>query len=175
MSLMKSTAFKMILVPFFFSFLFLQIDSCFAELVRIKHVIDGDTAVLEDGTRVRLIGIDAPEIENRNYGHRGEVYGEESKEILKGMIEGKEVDLQDGPEKMDRYQRRLAYIYLPDNFFVNRNLVEVGAAEAYRRFPHPFSKEFYQLEKMAKEKKLGMWATEQNAPAWWKRLLGMKR
>ncbi len=147
-----------------------------AETAHVERVIDGDTVVLkEEGTRVRLIGINAPEIENRDYGHRGEPYGEESKLVLKQMVEGKEVELRDGPEKKDRYDRRLAYIYLPDHFFVNQNLIEVGAAEAYRKFDHPYRSEFIQIENQAKQKKLGMWAIEKRAPTWWERLFGVKR
>lgn len=148
-----------------------------AEEVRVEHVIDGDTVVIDDGTRVRLIGIDAPEIENRDYGHRGDLYGEEAKQVLKQMVEGKTVDLQDGPEKKDKYSRRLAYIYLPDQipeqFFVNRNLIAVGAAAAYRKFPHPFLAEFIQIEDQAKKEKAGMWALQKKTQTWWQRLFGI--
>lgn len=153
--------------------LFLMVGvSAFAETARVERVIDGDTVVLEDGTRVRLIGIDAPEIENRYYGHRGDPYGEDAKQVLKQMVEGKEVDLKDGLEKEDRYQRRLAYLYLPDHSFVNQQLVEVGAAEAYRKFPHAFLSQFIEIESQAKKKKIGMWSIEKRAPNWWQRLWG---
>ncbi len=152
-----------------------SLGSATAEQAHVQRVIDGDTVVLDDGTRVRLIGINAPEIENRNFGHRGDPYGEEAKQILKQMVEGKVVDLQDGPEKKDKYDRRLAYIYLPDHFFVNQNLIEVGAAEAYRKFDHPFRSEFIEIEKQAKQKNIGLWAIEKHAPSWWERLFGVKR
>lgn len=145
-----------------------------AEQAVVLRVIDGDTVVLEDGTRVRLIGINAPEIENRDYGHRGEPYGEDAKKILKQMVEGKKVDLKEGAEKEDRYGRRLAYLYLPQHFFVNRKLVEMGAAEAYRKFLHEFLADFMKLESQARQKKLGMWAIEKHEPTWWERLFGVK-
>ena len=42
---------------------------------RVEHVYDGDTIGLEDGTKVRLIGVDAPEVDSPNskkepYRHR---------------------------------------------------------------------------------------------------------
>ena len=149
--------------------------SAFAETAHVERVIDGDTVILADGTRVRLIGINAPEIENRDFGHRGEPYGEASKQVLKKMVEGKDVDLQEGPEKKDRYDRRLAYIYLPNHFFVNQKLIEVGAAEAYRKFDHPYRSEFIQIENRIKQEKLGMWAIEKKTPTWWERLFGVKK
>ncbi len=145
-----------------------------AEQAVVKRVIDGDTVVLADDTRVRLIGIDAPEIENRDYAHRGEPYGEESKQLLKKWVEGKVVDLRDGPEKEDRYHRRLAYLYLEDQSFVNLRLVEEGAAEAYRKFPHPFQNDFFAAEKRARDQKLGLWSIEKKSRNWWERLWGMK-
>lgn len=146
-----------------------------AEQAVVKRVIDGDTVVLADETRVRLIGIDAPEIENRDYAHRGEPYGEESKQILKKWIEGKTVNLKDGPEKEDRYHRRLAYLYLEDGFFINLQLVETGAAEAYRKFPHPLQTDFFAAEKRARENSLGLWGIETRERTWWERLWGIKQ
>ena len=160
--------------PFFILFLIFS-PSAWSETAAVKHVIDGDTLVLTDETRVRLIGIDAPEIENRDYGHRGEPYGEEAKQLLKQMVEGKEIDLKNGPEAKDRYGRRLAYIYLSGSFFVNQRLVEIGAAEAYRKFPHAYSGGFIQFEKQARQKKLGLWAFEKKDPSWWERFWGVKR
>ncbi|HCM41886.1 MAG TPA: nuclease [Candidatus Omnitrophica bacterium] len=146
-----------------------------AEQAVVKRVIDGDTVVLADETRVRLIGIDAPEIENRDYAHRGEPYGEESKQLLKEWIEGQSVDLRDGPEKEDRYHRRLAYLYLQDQSFVNLKLVEAGAAEAYRKFPHPFQADFFAAEKRARENRLGLWGIEPRERTWWEKLWGIKQ
>jgi len=145
-----------------------------AEQAVVKRVIDGDTVILADETRVRLIGIDAPEIENRNFAHRGEPYGEESKQLLKKWIEGKTVDLRDGPEKKDRYHRRLAYLYLEGDFFVNLELVEAGAAVAYRRFPHAFQRDFFAAEKRARDQKLGLWGVEKKTRNWWERLWGVQ-
>ncbi len=155
--------------------LFFIAGSTYAESAHVKRVIDGDTVVLDDNTRVRLIGINAPEIENRDFGHRGEPFGEEAKVILKNMVERKQVDLEDGPEKLDRYHRRLAYLYLPEHFSVNRRLIEVGAAEAYLKFDHPYRSEYIEVESQAKQNKIGMWAVERRAPNWWERLWGTKQ
>ncbi len=148
--------------------------SAFAETAVVKRVIDGDTVVLADDTRVRLIGIDAPEIENRDYAHRGEAYGEEAKRLLMNWVEGKTVDLQEGPEKQDRYKRRLAYLYLDSGLSINLQMVESGAAKAYRKFPHPFQIEYIQAEARAKNAKAGLWSRPSKQRTVWQRLWGIQ-
>lgn len=127
----------------------------FAEEVR--HVIDGDTVILASGDRVRLIGIDAPEIDHPEYGRLGEPYGKEATDELRRLVEGKDVRLEAGDEPRDKYGRRLAYLFLPDGTFVNRHMVETGYAETFRRFAFTYKEEFLQLEQKAREARSGMW------------------
>lgn len=123
---------------------------------RVRYVIDGDTLVLGNDQRVRLIGIDTPEIENPEYFHQGEFYGVEAKNYLKTLIEGKEVRLESGSEPFDDYGRRLAYVYLGD-LFVNRELVRLGYAEVFRKFGFRYKSEFLELEASARAQKMGIW------------------
>ena len=62
-------------------------------------VIDGDTFKLETGVKVRLIGIDAPELSQPG--------GEESREYLAQLILNKGVTLETGYEDRDKYNHRL--------------------------------------------------------------------
>ena len=133
----------------------LACPSLYAE--RVRHVYDGDTVILTNRQKIRLIGIDAPEIENRKYNRRGEAFGLASKAHLASMIQGKEVRLEDGPEAFDKYGRRLAFIFLPDGTFVNQKMVEDGYAETFRRFPFQYKEKFLELEKKAQEERKGMW------------------
>src|SRR5688572_9719706 len=60
--------------------------------VRLERVVDGDTLRLDDGTRVRLIGINAPEIAHD--GLDGECFGRRATEFVEGLIEpGEELRL----------------------------------------------------------------------------------
>jgi len=70
------------------------------ENVEVARVIDGDTIVITDGTKVRLLGIDAPE--------RGECGYSTATKKLKALVEGKTVNLVG--TKTDKYDRRLAYV-----------------------------------------------------------------
>ncbi len=98
----------------------------FAE--EIKYVIDGDTVVLTSEVHVRLIGINAPEVDHPEYGRKGEPYGVEATEYLRKLVDGKTVRLESGSEPKDKYGRTLAYLFLPDGLFVNRKMVEAGYA-----------------------------------------------
>jgi endonuclease YncB( thermonuclease family) len=124
---------------------------------KVRYVIDGDTLILENHQRVRLIGIDAPEISHRRYGKKGEPFGEDSRGFLVRLVQGKEVRLENGKEEFDRFGRRLSYVYLPDRTFVNRKMVEEGMARVYRKFPFEFRNDFLEAEKQAARGRLGLW------------------
>jgi len=142
-----------------------------ASAEKIIYVIDGDTVILDNHDRVRLIGINSPEITSKY--HRGEYYGKEAKLYLKKRIEGKEVVLKPGTEPFDKYERRLAYIYLPDGTFINEELVRLGYAETFRKFPFPYKEKFLALENEAREKHIGMWSTRKKP--WWLKGFGKKK
>lgn len=77
----------------------------------VQQVIDGDTLRLADGRRVRLIGINAPEL-----GHRGrpaEPLAEAARERLQQLVKGNadRVTLLPGSQVRDRYGRTLAHAY----------------------------------------------------------------
>ena len=140
----------------FFTLFFLLTATVFGATV--KRVLDGDTFILANGQRVRMIGINAPEIDHPKYHKKGNPFGEESKKYLQKRIQGQDVKLKKGSEEFDRFGRRLAYVYLPDGTFVNREMVLLGYAETFRKFSFTYKEEFLKLEEDARTKKIGMWA-----------------
>ena len=84
----------------------------------LKRVIDGDTIVLDTGTRVRLLGIDAPE--------RGEPYADKSTEDLSGMLRRGKISL-DRCAELDKYGRVLAVVHAGE-LNVNLRLLQRGLA-----------------------------------------------
>ena len=70
------------------------------------RVIDGDTFVIEGGERVRMIGINAPELKDP--------FGVDSKTHLKKLIENKYVNLIKGNDTTDKdcFKRLLRYVYI---------------------------------------------------------------
>lgn len=124
----------------------------YMERARVSLVIDGDTIELEDGRRVRYLGIDTPE--------SGEPYYEEATAKNAELVEGKLVELQPGNRDMDEYGRLLRYVYV-DGVFVNAELVAQGYAEAYIFDPDDrFSQVLVQLEQYARMRNKGLWGLE---------------
>ncbi len=92
----------------------------------IEYVHDGDTLFLTDGRKVRLLGVDTPEI-----GDNLECYGDEATALLRSMLpEGTHVRVLADAQPLDQYDRSLLLLWLDDATFVNLELIEQGAAEA---------------------------------------------
>ena len=140
------------------------------EDILVKRVVDGDTIKLENGERLRLIGIDTPEMHDSNKLYRDsrktnqdaetiKKLGGISYEFTKSLIEGKRVRLEFDVEKHDKYGRLLAYVYLKDGTFVNAEIVKQGFASLMTIAPNvKYADLFKALYKEARENNRGLWA-----------------
>ncbi|MBU7047793.1 MAG: thermonuclease family protein [Theionarchaea archaeon] len=118
------------------------------DTISCTSVIDGDTFRLSNGEKVRLIGIDAPEL--------SQLGGEESREYLTHLILNKGVTLKKGYEDRDKYNRLLRFVYIGD-LCVNEEMIRQGYAEA--RYLTDSIREYYiQLEIEAETAKAGLWS-----------------
>ena len=116
----------------------------------VKYVSDGDTiTVINNKTnkkiKVRLFGIDAPEITQE--------YGLESKEYLLGLIKDKSIIVKGNT--YDKYGRLLGTIYV-DGININETMVQTGNAWWYKKFD-PKNTKVRDMQIKAKESKLGLW------------------
>ncbi|MFH1610680.1 MAG: thermonuclease family protein [Patescibacteria group bacterium] len=132
--------------------------------VYVLYVIDGDTIVVSiEGKeqRVRLIGIDAPEVAYVEENKEGECFADESTEKLKELILNKEVVLVNDSlsDDKDKYNRLLRYIYL-DNTDINAKLVENGYAKSFLFFPFDKQDEYSTLDSFAQLQMLGLYDTD---------------
>lgn len=137
--------------------------------VLVKRVVDGDTIVLETGERVRLIGIDTPELHESNKLYRDaqrtqqdistiQKLGQRAYEFTRNLVEGKRVSLEFDVEKRDRYKRLLAYVYLKGGIFVNAEIVKEGYASLMTIPPNvKYADLFLKLYRQARENKRGLW------------------
>lgn len=105
------------------------------------YVVDGDTinVVLQDGSkrRVRLVGIDTPEIGHGRWG-RDEPGGQEAREFLKNLCEDKTIYLDvDDERSTDKYGRMLAVVYVGKKN-VNAELLRKGHATIFYIPPSEF-------------------------------------
>lgn len=123
---------------------------------KVSRVVDGDTIQLENGQKVRYIGIDTPEtVDPRK---PVQCFGREASNKNKELVEGKEVHLVKDVSETDKYGRLLRYVYVGD-MFVNDYLVRNGYAHA-STFPPDvkYQDQFKQAEQEARENKRGLWA-----------------
>ena len=127
-----------------------------ADSVRVDGVIDGDTIIISGGQRVRYLGIDAPEREGKG---PAEFLAQESAQLNRRLVLKKEVRLVYGPERRDRYDRLLAYVFLENGLFVNGELVKQGLAKVLYHGPwmERFD-ELLQLQRGAIKDFRGIWA-----------------
>lgn len=128
--------------------------------VLVERVVDGDTFVLEDGQRVRLIGVDTPESVHPDKSKNTE-FGKTASAFAKEALEGKRVILEKDVSDTDRYGRLLRYVYLEDGTFFNEYLVKEGYAKVYTYPPDvKFSDVFVEAERYARENNKGLWALD---------------
>ncbi len=132
----------------------------------VQRVIDGDTIVLSDGTKVRLIGVDTPE---KSHPLKPvQFYAEKATCFTRKLAEGKDVYLEHDQQRTDKYGRSLAYIYiLPDSVFLNEEIIKRGFGFAYTRFPFKYMDRFRETEKDARSRGAGLWADSGFAEVNW--------
>lgn len=135
----------------------------------VSRVVDGDTLKLSDGERVRLIGVDTPEVHYsdkllRDAKSSGkdvaaiQAMGQKASDFTKSLVSGKKVRLEFDVKRRDRYGRLLAYVYLEDGTFVNAKIIEEGYAQIMTIPPNvKYSDLFLQLQHEAQEKGKGLW------------------
>ena len=130
---------------------------CANKFHTVVTVFDGDTIALDDGRKVRLIGVDAPEVESPY--RKREPFGDESRVYLSALILEKKISLVVGDPPKDRYGRTLAYVYMGD-VLVNGRIIRDGWAFAYRKFHHQWSDLFLIYEREARSRGIGIWKKE---------------
>ena len=130
-----------------------------ARYVKVDRVIDGDTIVLMDGSRVRLEGIDAPE--------RDQPYGPTATAALEYMV-GRSVYYVETDK--DRYERMLATLYhSKEGYNINASLVCAGFAWCYERYA-PDNELLESCHKETQDAPKGLWEDEDPMPPWkWRR------
>jgi len=128
---------------------------------KVVEVTDGDTIKVETGRgveRVRLIGIDTPEIDHS--GPDDECYGEESTTFLNGVLDGKTIWLTFDRECEDDYDRTLAYVHrgFEDEEFIQRLMLKGGWASTFAVNPNvTFRTLFESDESDARAAGTGLW------------------
>jgi len=125
---------------------------------QVRKVYDGDTLQLSDGTRIRIIGINAPEFGRR--GRTDELLAQQAKSYLEDLLKkhNNKISLQYGPDKFDRYGRTLAHVFLEDGSNVATQLLTRGLAAKVVFPPNIWGQKCYlKSESRARSHNLGLW------------------
>ncbi|MCJ8139327.1 thermonuclease family protein [Falsirhodobacter halotolerans] len=126
------------------------------------RILDGDTVDL-NGTRIRLYGIDAPEMaQTCTFGARDWSCGVEARDALAAMIGDHPLSCE--KRDTDRYGRTVATCSA-NGISVNTWMVRNGWALAYRQYGGAI---YDANERAARDEKRGIWASEFTAPWDWR-------
>lgn len=131
------------------------------EKFKVLKVIDGDTIDVDlNGkvTRLRLIGMDTPEVVDPR--KPVQCFGREASNKAKELLSDQLVRLENDPSQgeIDKYGRVLRYVYLPNGQNFNKLMIKEGYAHEYTyNTPYKYQAEFKQAEKEASMNKLGLW------------------
>lgn len=143
---------------------------------RVALVHDGDTVSIRVSgfaglpirtERVRLIGIDAPELKQEQWGRKAKRY-------LKKLVSESDwvVEIEFDVEQRDKHGRLLAYLWGKDGRMINERMVEAGYALPYTVPPNvKYADKFIAAQKRARQSRAGIWGKGglKQSPGEWRR------
>ncbi|MCX7724035.1 MAG: thermonuclease family protein [Thermodesulfovibrio sp.] len=169
-----------VIITFLLSFLIiLSQDACAKkerDYYKVTEIHDGDTVtivresflgIFAKTERVRLIGIDAPEMAQEPWGKR-------SRNYLRKLIRESdwEVRLELDIQHRDKYGRILAYLWDKKGNMINYMMLRNGYAMVYTVPPNvKYADLFVEAQRIAREEKKGIWGKEglSEAPSDWRK------
>jgi len=127
-------------------------------LLPVVGVTDGDTIKVRVGgvtERVRLIGLDTPELKGN------ECWAQKAASKMQSLVQSRSVQLVPDPSQgdRDRYGRLLRHVVTQDGRLAAEVLIEGGFAKEYTyAAAYEHRSAYLAAEKRAKAKKLGVWS-----------------
>lgn len=127
------------------------------EYVKVTKVHDGDTVsviINNNEERVRLIGIDAPEMGQGQWGRKAK---RKLQEIIRKSDKTVRIELD--VDERDKYGRVLAYLWTKDMNMINEELVKSGYALLYTIPPNVrYVERLKRAQEIASSKGIGIWS-----------------
>lgn len=127
----------------------------------VRRVVDGDTLLLTNGVRVRLMGVDTPETVKPNT--PVEPFGPEASAFTKRFVAEAhdEVRLQLDRQRLDKYGRTLAYVW-SDSRMLNEELIRAGLGQAELQYPYnaTMKTRFRRAQEEARSAGRGIWSRQ---------------
>lgn len=144
-------------------------QSCLAdridERVRISFVQDGDTLMLNDGRRLRLIGIDTPELgDSSSAAESGAIAARDRLRQLT-FISQQQLSLRFDQERTDRYGRLLAHAFSSNGHSLTEQLLSEGKGIQLVVPPNSWQASCYrEAAQTARQQRIGIWALPEYQP-----------
>lgn len=140
-----------------------QADSCSLDRIDasvvVAHVHDGDTLRLTDHRKIRLIGINTPELARDQQPEQ--TYARQARQALIQLLRpsNNRISIRYGQQREDKYRRTLAHLYLPDGRNIQQLLLSQGLATAFTTPPNnQLSTCYRRAEQAAIRQRLGIWS-----------------
>lgn len=135
----------------------------FHETVRVASIYDGDTVRLQDGRKLRFIGINTPELhpnwQNQKNSVPPEPYAKAAKAYLSGLLTNNTLHLVYDKERQDRHGRTLAHAFLADGRNLSQLLLEQGLGTTLVVPPNLWRQPCYaKIEQQAHKATRGLWS-----------------
>jgi micrococcal nuclease len=124
---------------------------------RVVRVIDGDTIIVAPHVTIRLIGVNSPETVKPDW--PVEPFGPEASRFTHEFLAGGTVRLSFDRERVDRFGRHLAYVWVGDQM-LNEELLRAGLAryEPQYHYSEAVKRRFREAQKEARRDGLGIWS-----------------
>jgi micrococcal nuclease len=128
----------------------------------VRYVLDGDTLEIGGVGRVRLLGVDAPELGSALA--TPAPFAREARDRLAALAVGRWVRLERDGDERDAYRRTLAYVVRTDGLFINAELVRAGLARVNTRRALRRLGELRRAEEYAQQARRGIWGERPSIP-----------
>ncbi len=130
-----------------------------AQAVRITDITDGDSLVVDGNIRLRLIGINAPELHAADRQTRA--LARQARDALHDFLQGRQAVMIIGQEARDVHGRILAHVRLTDGRSAAHALVAEGLASAVAVGANSrCASSLLEVEQGARKRRLGLWQSE---------------
>jgi len=135
-------------------------ESLERETAQLQHVHDGDSLRLADGRRIRLIGLNAPEVAWD--GVPAEPLAYEARDLLRSLVsDGDAIQLVYDSERKDHYGRTLAHVYTGEGISLEALLLRRGLAFHIAIPPNTTLADcLAERELEAREAAIGLWGED---------------
>lgn len=118
----------------------------------VRRVLEPNLLQLDDGTKVILLGIEAPDKDDNAF--------REALAFSQGALEGRKIRLEYETGSSDKTSK--AYVYFEDGTLLNAALLKKGYGSCATTYAFGLKKDFGRYEAEARDHDLGLWAVDES-------------